>query len=153
MNRIFPTNATMSIKPIQIPSAPNKPREYLDLHQVVTWTLKRKRWIQTTEKLITIDILQFLIQYQLRQLLILTDVFQEFSWRLMDQIVGRLDQLFSKDQPTKNFTRGSPTELPFFCFFCKSGISSTTWREQLGFCKRFPHRDFLFLWSMGSGFH
>ena len=54
INRILPTSATISMTMIQIPSAPIKPREDLDHHQVVTWTLKWTSWIQTTEKLITI---------------------------------------------------------------------------------------------------
>ena len=48
-----PTSATISMKPIQIPSAPIKPCEYLDHHQVGTWTLKFTRWNRTTEKLIS----------------------------------------------------------------------------------------------------
>ena len=56
MNRILPTSATMSMKPIQSPSAPIKPREDLNHHWVVTWTLKWTRWIQTTDKLITTEL-------------------------------------------------------------------------------------------------
>ena len=43
----------MSIKLIQRPSTPIKPREDLDHHQVGTFTLKCKWWNQTTGKLIT----------------------------------------------------------------------------------------------------
>ena len=40
INRICPTSATMSTKPIQTPSAPMKPCEDLDHHQVVTRKLR-----------------------------------------------------------------------------------------------------------------
>ena len=65
-NRIRPTSATISIKLIQNPSVHSKPHEYPDHYQVVTWKPKWTRWIQTTEKLITTKILQFLIQDQLK---------------------------------------------------------------------------------------
>ena len=43
-----PTSATMSIKLIQIPSAPIKPREVSDHHHVRTWTLTCTRCNWTT---------------------------------------------------------------------------------------------------------
>ena len=46
------TSATMSIKSIQTPFVPIKPRADLNHHQVGTWTLKCTRWNQTNEKLI-----------------------------------------------------------------------------------------------------
>ena len=57
MNHIHPTSATMSMKPIQSPYAPMEPREDSDHHHVVPWTLKCTRWIWTTEKLITTELL------------------------------------------------------------------------------------------------
>ena len=48
-----PTIVTMSMKPIQSPSAPLKPREYSDHHEVRILTLTCNRWNLTTEKLIT----------------------------------------------------------------------------------------------------
>ena len=113
MNCIHPTRATMSTQLIQSPSSHIKPLEDSYHHQVVTWTLKQTRWIITTDKLITTEILQFLIQDQLVQFLIITDVLPEFIWGFMDQIVGRLDQLLPKDWPTKHFSRGYPNELIF----------------------------------------
>ena len=56
----------MSMKPIQISSVTIKPREDLDHQQVVTWTLKWTRWIQTTEKLIANKVLKIPIQDQPR---------------------------------------------------------------------------------------
>ena len=94
INHILPTGTTMSMKPIQISSAPIKPREDLDHYYVVTWTLKWTRWIQISDKLTTTKLLQFPIQDQLRKFLILTDVLTEFLWRLFNQIMGRLDQNF-----------------------------------------------------------
>ena len=44
-----PTSATISIKLIQIPSAPIKPLEVLTYHQVGSCTLSKARWNQTTE--------------------------------------------------------------------------------------------------------
>ena len=41
--------ATMSLKPIQIPFVPIKPREDLDHHQVGPLTLKCTSWNRTTE--------------------------------------------------------------------------------------------------------
>ena len=43
----------ISMKPIKTPSAPIKPCEDSDHHQVGTWTLECKMWNLTTEKLIT----------------------------------------------------------------------------------------------------
>ena len=43
------TSATMSMKPIQIPSAPIKQRESLTYHQVKLCTLLHARWNRTTE--------------------------------------------------------------------------------------------------------
>ena len=53
MNCWLRTSATMSMKPVQSPSATIKPREDSDHHQVVTSTLKWTRWIQTSYKLFT----------------------------------------------------------------------------------------------------
>ena len=56
MNRIRPKIAKMSMKPIQSPSGPIKPREESDHHQVITWTLNWKNWIRITDKLITTEL-------------------------------------------------------------------------------------------------
>ena len=50
-------DVTMPMKSIQSSSVTIKRREVLDHQQVVTWTLKWTRWIQTTEKLIANKIL------------------------------------------------------------------------------------------------
>ena len=147
----------MSMKPIQIPSAPIKPREVLDHHQVVTWTLKWTRWIWTTEKLIITKLLQFLIQDQLRQLLILTDVFPEFRWRLLDQIMGRLDQLLSKYWPAKILQGGLPLSS-FFSLISLVKAVSVPLAE--GYNRNLSRGSpielyfiYIFICWMGSGFH
>ena len=48
-----PIDGTVSMKLIQTPSAPIKPHEDSDHHQLATWTLYWKRWNWTTEKLTT----------------------------------------------------------------------------------------------------
>ena len=60
----------MSMKLIQSPSAPIKPREDSDHDHVVPWALKWTRWIQNTYKLITTELLLIPIQDQPRQVLI-----------------------------------------------------------------------------------
>ena len=49
----YSTRTTMSMKPIKNLSAPIKPREDLNHHQVITWTMKFTRWNWTTDKLIS----------------------------------------------------------------------------------------------------
>ena len=65
-----PTITTIPTKPIQSTSVPIKTHDDSDHHQVVTWTLKWTRRIQTTSKLITTKLLKLPIQDQPRQLLI-----------------------------------------------------------------------------------
>ena len=86
---------------------------------------------------------QFSIQDQLWQFLMESDVLLWFHWRLIDQILGRIDQILTKDYPNnkkiqevpplssfflissvpltegnnRNFARGSPTVLPFSFVF------------------------------------
>ena len=91
----YPTSAILSLKPIHNPFVPIKPHEDSDHLHVITWTLKWKRWIPTTETLITTEILQFPIEDQPKQFLILNDVFPEFCLRLIDQIVRQLNQILS----------------------------------------------------------
>ena len=49
----YPIISKMSMQPIQSPFSPTKPHEYLNQHQVGTWTLKCTRWNRTTKKLIS----------------------------------------------------------------------------------------------------
>ena len=45
-----------------------------------------------------------------------------------------------------NFSKGFPQWAFLSGFFDQRGISSTNWKEQPEFCKRFPHWDIIFIY-------
>ena len=59
---------------------------------------------------------KFPTQDQPKQFLIYTDVLPRFNWRLIDKIVGQLDQLLTKYYPTNKKNQEVPPVSSFLKF-------------------------------------